>query len=160
MLALAAIIVCGTVYAEDEEDVLRGRQAALEAKVASLQREQDYLIFLTRMYETDSKYLIVDIKKKSAQLMYKNRILKDIPLQGISAGFTRKVKAGEKAVTKKIEGAKERHALVFADAFVVKWKLSEVRRPESSLPSIVVFKKDLLSFYYTIGPGMLAYVLE
>ncbi|HTF99974.1 MAG TPA: hypothetical protein VK654_05250 [Nitrospirota bacterium] len=159
-LALVLIILCGAAFADDERDALMERQRTLKARVAALQREQDYLMFLQRMYESDSKYLVLDMKKKTAHLRYKNRLLKDIPLKEISPGFGRKVKAGEHAVTMKIEGAKERHALVLNNAFVLKWKRSEVPRPHASLPSIVVLKKDLFSFYYTIGPGMMAYVLE
>jgi hypothetical protein len=160
LLALGVAIMSGAAYADDEQDALCEQQHALELRVAALRRDQDYLVFLKRMYETDSKYLVIDLKKNTVQLRYKNRLLKDFAVQGVSPGFAKNAAAGKKAVTKKIEGGKERHALVFADAFVLRWRLSEVPRPESSLPSIVVLKKDLLSFYYTVGPGMLAFVLE
>jgi len=145
----------GAGRAEDEHDALVKQQRSLQARVAALKQEQDYLQFQKRMYETDSKYLVINSKKKTAQLRYKNRLLKEIRFKA-APGL--KLRPGQAAMTRKVEGKKERHALVFGNAFVIKWKLSEVPLPESSLPSIIMMKKDLLSFYYTAEPGMMVYV--
>jgi hypothetical protein len=148
----------GVVRAEDEREDLIKQQHALQARVVALKKEQDFLQFQKRMYETDSKYLVINSKKKTAQLRYKNRLLKEIRFKSSPDFPGKKIRPGQAALTRKIEGKKERHALVFGNAFVVRWKRSEVTRPDSSLPFIMMLKKDLMSFYYTVEPGMPAYV--
>src|SRR5512135_3234238 len=69
----------------EERGKLLEQQKQLSARVKSLKREQDYLLFQSTMYASDSKYLVINISRKSGQLKYKNRILKDFHFERVSA---------------------------------------------------------------------------
>lgn len=159
-LALAFVLAGapGAGWAGEERDGLVRERRALEARVAALKQEQDFLLFQKRMYELDSKYLVINPKKKTAHLKYKNRLLKEIAFKSSPDFPGKKIHPGRALLTRKLEGNRERHALVFGDAFVVRWKWSDVPKPHASLPSITMRKKDLLSFYYSAEPGMPVYI--
>jgi hypothetical protein len=143
-----------------ERTALREERRALHARVERLQREQDYLLFQKTMYENDSKYLILDIKKKTGHLKYKNRVLKDLRFQTSKNFPIRSLRPGMLTLTEKIEGKKDRHALVFGKSLVVRWKRSSVPREQANIPSLSLSRKDLLSVYFAVEDGALAYVVR
>jgi hypothetical protein len=143
-----------------EQAALREQRRALHQRVENLKREQDYLLFQKTMYESDSKYLVIDIREKTGHLKYKNRVLKDFPFQTSKNFPRRSLKPGMLTLTEKIEGKKDRHALVFGKTFVVRWKRSAVPREQSNIPSLSLSRKDLLSLYYAVEDGALAYVVR
>ena len=143
-----------------ERTALSAERRALHARIESLRREQDYLLFQKTMYENDSKYLILDIKKKTGHLKYKNRVLKDFKFQTSKKFPVRSLRPGMLTLTEKIEGKKDRHALVFGKTFVVRWKRSSVPREQANIPSFSLARKDLLSVYFAVEPGSLAYLVR
>lgn len=145
---------------QDERTALRAERRALLQKVEKLKREQDYLLFQKTMYENDSKYLIIDIRKKTGHLKYRNRVLKDFQFQTSKNFPVRSLKPGMLALTEKIEGKKDRHSLVFGKSFTVRWKLSTIPKQQADIPSLTLARKDLLSVYFAFENGALAYVVR
>jgi hypothetical protein len=52
----------------EERGTLLEQQKQLSVRIKSLKREQDYLVFQRTMYTSDSKYLLVNISKRTGQL--------------------------------------------------------------------------------------------
>jgi hypothetical protein len=143
----------------DERAALRDTQKTLRARIEVLKREQDFLLFQKVMYGSDSKYLIINTKSKAAQLKYKNRVLKDLRFR-TSKNFLRKTfRPGMLKLTKKIEGKNDRHTLVFGKSFIVRWKPATVRRKEEDIPIISLKRKELLSVFYALEEGSMAYLV-
>ena len=143
-----------------ERAALKAERRALHARIEDLKREQDYLLFQKTMYENDSKYLVLDTRKKTGHLKYKNRVLKDFRFQTSKNFPVRSLRPGMLTLTEKIEGKKDRHALVFGKTFVVRWKRSSVPREQANIPSLSLSRKDLLSIYFAVEDGALAYVVR
>lgn len=144
----------------DERTALRAERRALLQKVEKLKREQDYLLFQKTMYENDSKYLVIDIRKKTGHLKYRNRVLKDFSFQTSTNFPVRSLKPGMLTLTEKMEGKKDRHALAFGKSFIVRWKSSKVPKEQSKLPSLTLARKDFLSAYFAVEEGSLAYIVR
>ncbi len=146
--------------ARNERASLEAMRSTLRQKISSLRREQDFLLFQKTMYAVDSKYLIIDVKHRTAQLKYKNRLLKDMHFTPSKKFPGRGLRQGMLVLTKKVEGKKDRDALVFGKSLVVQWKQSMVPPQEKGLPSITLLKKELLSVYYAVEEGAPAYLLR
>ncbi len=164
---LLVIVLTPFLIAADGGDAVRDERASLEAmrstlrqKISSLKREQDFLLFQKTMYAADSKYLIIDVKHRTAQLKYKNRLLKDMHFTPSKKFPGRGLRQGMLVLTEKVEGKKDRDALVFGKSLVVQWKQSIVPPQERGLPSITLLKKELLSVYYAVEEGAPAYILR
>ncbi len=163
LLLLLSIFLTGADKGDPdrgERAALRDQRRALHARIESLRREQDYLLFQKMMYENDSKYLILDIKKKTGHLSYKNRVLKDFRFQTSKNFPSRSLRPGMLTLTEKIEGKKDRHALAFGKSLIVRWKLSAVPKQQADIPSLSLARKDLLSVFYAVEDGALAYVVR
>jgi hypothetical protein len=163
LILVSAIFLAGAGKGDpvrDERTALRAERRALQQKVERLRREQDYLLFQKTMYENDSKYLVIDVKKKTGHLKYKNRTLKDFQFKTSNNFPVRSLKPGMLTLTEKIEGKKNRHALVFEKTFVVRWKLSKVPKQQADIPSLSLARKDFLSVYFAVENGGLAYVVR
>jgi hypothetical protein len=141
-----------------ERSALMDRQRTLRAKIEVLSREQDLLLFRKMMYSADSKYLMIDTRNRTAQLKYKNRVLKDFRFRASKDFPGNTLRPGRLALTKKVEGKKDRHTLVFGDALVIRWKLSSVPPKAADIPFITLTRKELLSIYHAVEEGALAYV--
>jgi len=164
---LLVIVLTPFLIAADGGDAVRDERASLEAmrsslrqKISSLKHEQDFLLFQKTMYAADSKYLIIDVKHHTAQLKYKNRLLKDMHFTPSKKFPGRGLRQGMLVLTEKVEGKKDRDTLVFGKSLVVQWKQSIVPPQEKGLPSITLLKKELLSVYYAVEEGAPAYLLR
>jgi hypothetical protein len=146
--------------ARDERIALRAEHRALQQRIEGLKREQDYLLFQRAMYENDSKYLVIDIKKKTAHLKYKNRVLKDFQFKTPKNFPVRSLRPGMLTLTEKIEGKKNRHAMAFGKSLMVRWKYSSVPKQQADIPSLSLARKDFLSVYFAVENGALAYVVR
>jgi hypothetical protein len=144
----------------DERSSLKNERRALQMRIEKLKHEQDYLLFQKTMYENDSKYLVIDIRKKTGHLKYRNRVLKDFKFQTSKNFPVRSLKPGMLTLTEKIEGKKNRHALVFGKSITVRWKQSTIPKQQASVPSLTLARKDLLSVYFAVENGALAYVVR
>lgn len=142
----------------DERGALRKQQVMLRERIEALRNERDYLLFRKTMYCSDSKYLIINIAKRTGQLKYKNRVLKDFrfkTLKNFPAGAFRQ---GTVALTKKVEGKNGQHALVFGKSFVVQWKRTAVPPEDANIPVVSLSRKNLISIFYAVEEGSMAFI--
>jgi hypothetical protein len=142
----------------EERGKLLEQQKQLSVRIEKLKREQDYLVFQRTMYTSDSKYLIINISAKTAQLKYKNRVLKDFSFKPVS-GRIRRLSRGALTLTEKIEGNRKRNLLVFGKSLVLQGKNAPSAKIEAGMPRFSLSKKDFRSVYYAIEPGAKAYIL-
>lgn len=140
-----------------EGERLQEQEQLLSQKVGQLKSDQDFLLFEKTMYASDSKYLVIRSAAKKGQLKYRNRILKDFHFT--RAGRGGRLKEGMASVTKKIEGTRERNALLFGTSFSMEGKRGLSTPPEPGVPRLVLSKRDFLSVYYAMEAGAPAYVL-
>jgi hypothetical protein len=160
MMALSLFLMAaGGDQKPDEYASLQDQQRTLRGRVEVLKREQDYLLFQQAMYRADSKYLIIDIKSRTGQLKYKNRALKDFRFRTSKSFPGGSLRTGMLKFTKKVEGRNDRHALVFGKSLMVQWKPATVRQKEADIPVITLTRKDLLSVFYAVEEGSLAYLV-
>jgi hypothetical protein len=143
----------------DERGKLLEQQNQLSVRIKTLKRQQDYLVFQKTMYASDSKYLIINISKKTGQLKYKNRVLKDFHFKRVSGGVSNPTR-GALTLTQKIEGTKGRNLLVFGNSFVLQGKSAPATELEKTIPRFALSKKDFRSLYYAIETGAKAYLLR
>lgn len=143
---------------EQDERALRDQRVSLRERIEALKSEQDYLLFRKTMYCADSKYLIINIPNKTGQLKYKNRVLKEFRFSTSKNLRTDAVRPGIVVLTKKVEGKNGRHALVFGRSFVVRWKRSASSLQETDIPYISVTRKELLSIFFAVEEGSMAYI--
>jgi len=157
-LLLAAVTWCNA--GGDEREALLVQQRMLRERIETLKYEQDYLLFEKMLYRLHSKYLVIDTKSRTGQLKYQNRVLKDFKFTASGNFSALTPRAGIAILTSKVEGKPDRHALVFGKSFVMKWKLSTVPRREASLPAISLTRKELLSVFYAVETGSMAFILR
>jgi hypothetical protein len=143
----------------DERPSLESQRSTLQKKISALKREQDFLLFQQSMYSADSKYLIINIRRRTAQLKYKNRLLKDVRFT-VSKKIPHGLQPGMVVLTKKEEGKNDQHALVFGTSLIVQWKRTTVPPGEKGIFFITLPKKEMQSIYYAVEEGALAYVIR
>jgi len=150
----------GGDIAPDERILLEEQTSALQHKISALKSEQDFLLFQKAMYSTDSKYLIIDFKKRTGQLKYKNRVLMDFRFKMPVKFHGYGLRPGMLVITKKEEGKNDQHAMAFGKSFIMQWKRTIVPPEELRIPAIALQKKEMLSIYYALEEGALAYVVR
>jgi hypothetical protein len=159
LFALFLTGAVGAAQGSDERDKLLEQQKQLGARIETLKREQGYLLFQKTIYASDSKYLIINIAAKTGQLKYKNRVLKDFHFTLVS-GRAGRLAPGAMTLTKKIEGPKERNALIFGKSLILQGKHAPMTPLEAGIPRFSLSKKDSLSVFYAIEVGAKAYVIR
>jgi uncharacterized protein involved in type VI secretion and phage assembly len=150
----------GADPARDERASLEAERSTLQAKVARLEQEQNFLLFQKVMYSADSKYLLIDVLHHTAQLKYKNRILKDIRFKSSKNFPGQGLRSGMLVLTKKEEGTKGRNSLIFGTSLIVQWKRAVVTQQEAAIPTIILAKKEMQSIYAATEEGAVAYILR
>jgi hypothetical protein len=143
-----------------ERAALMDQKRTLRARIVVLNREQDLLLFRKLMYSADSKYLMIDTRSRTAQLKYKNRVLKDFRFQASKNFPGKALRSGRLVMTRKVEGKKDRHALVFGNSLIIQWKRSSVPPQEAGIPFIKLTRKELLSIYHAVEAGAQAYIVR
>lgn len=141
----------------DEQAKLLEQRKQLNARIATLKQEQDYLLFQKMMYASDSKYLVINITARTGQLKYKDRILKDFHFT--SAGRIGMLKRGAFTLTKKSEGPKTGNLLIFDPSLVLQGKHVQATRLPAGIPRFLLSKKDLRSVFYAVEAGAKAYIM-
>ena len=160
LLLAASLFLMGAENGEqgtDEQAKLLEQQKQLNARIETLTQEQDYLLFQKTMYASDSKYLVLNVKARTGQLRYKNRILKDFHFA--KAGKARMLKRGTVTLTKKIEEPKKRKLLIFGTSLVLQGKQVPATQIQAGVPRFSLSKKDLLSVFYAVEVGAKAYIM-
>jgi len=143
-----------------ERSVLAEQELELNARVDSLRSEQDRLQFQKAMYAVDSKYLVLNISARTGQLLYKNRVLKDFRFTPSKNFNAEQLKPGVLVITKKTEAKNDRHALRFGKSLIIQWRRKTVPPQEADIPFISLTKKDLLSVFFAVEEGAMAYVVR
>ena len=144
----------------DERAALRDQYKSLDRQLTALQREQDFLLFQKVMYTSDSKYLVIKAKEKTGQLMYKNRLLKDLRFTPSEKISSRTFKPGKLVLTKKVEGKRDRNVLIFGDTLIIQWKRDWVPTREKKIPVLSLKRKEMLSVFYALEVGSLVYIVR
>lgn len=147
----------GDQNGEDRGKLLE-QQKQLSVRIKKLKREQDYLVFKSEMYGSDSKYLIINIFKKTGQLKYKNRVLKDFHFELVSGRVSRLTR-GALTLTRKIEGTRGKNLLVFEKSLVLQGKEAPSTELEAGITHFSLSKKDFRSVYYAVEPGAKVYIV-
>ena len=163
VMVLLSLILMGAAGGEvsyDERPSLEEQTSALRKRLASLERERDFLLFQKAMYSTDSKYLIMNFTRRTGQLKYKNRVLMDFRFKTSGKYPGRGPQPGMVVLSKKKEGKNDQHTLAFGGSFIMHWKRSDVPTKEAGMQAISLPKKDMLSIYYAMEEGALAYVIH
>src|SRR5574341_567785 len=159
-LSLFLIGADGGDQARDERDVLQEQREVLRQRIEKLTEEQDFLLFQKEMYTADSKYLVLNIAGKSGRLMYRNRVLKDFRFRTSKNYPATVFGPGRLLLTKKEDGKRARHVLIFGNALVIQWKRTKVPPQEADIPVISVTKKEMRSLFYAVEDGALAYLVR
>ena len=160
MLGLSMCLagICGAEQGNAERKTLFEQKKQLNTRIDTLQREQDYLVFQKTMFESDSKYLIINVPAKTGELKYKNRLLKNLHFKVISGQISR-LTPGARMLTQKIEGPRERNLLIFGQALILQGKYAPSTVLEEGIPRVFLSRKDFLSVYYAIESGAKAFIL-
>lgn len=165
MLFLTALSFCllgadGEGQGGDERTALETTRQTLHQKIKTLEREQDFLLFQKEMYATDSKYLVLNMTRKTGQLKYKSRILKTFPFVSSGKVSRSAFQAGKLVLTKKVEGKKSRSALIFGPDLILQAKNVIAQKKKTASLFLTVAKKDMRSIFSAVEEGAMAYVLR
>ncbi len=160
LLSLFVMGMDGNGQEQDEREELLEQQKALNEKIETLRREQDFLLFEKALYATDSKYLIINLGAKKGQLKYKNRVLKDFRFTASTNLAKDALKAGELTLTKKKEGPGQRHVLLFGKSLVIQWKRPARPSYAAHTPRLSLSKRDFQSIFYAVEEGAKAYIVR
>ena len=158
VLSLCLAGICGAEQGAAERKKLVEQKKRLAVRVEALKQEQDYLVFQKTMFESDSKYLIINFAARTLQLKYKNRVLKDVQFKRV-LGRVSRLAHGALTLTDKIEGKRKKNLLVFGRTLVLQGKYAQSILPKEGIPHLFISKKDFLSIYYAIEAGAQAYIL-
>ena len=146
--------------AEDERAALEELHQTLQQRVTTLEREQDLLLFQKEMSTSDSKYLVLNLAKKTGQLKYKNRLLKSFHFITEKKYSADVLRSGMLSLTKKVEGNDNRRALIFGMSLMIEWKRVVLTKQEKPIATISVAEQDLLSLYAAMQEGAKAYIVQ
>lgn len=125
----------------------------------TLKREQDFLLFQKEMYASDSKYLVLNLAKKSGQLKYKDRVLKGFRFTPAKNFDGHALEPGALILTKKTGGKNNRFALIFGNALIVRWTRTAVLREGENIPTLLLRERDILSVFSAVEEGARAYIV-
>jgi hypothetical protein len=154
------ILMGGHAGAEEAGDrgVLLDKQARLSQRIDLLKREQDLLVFRRAMYQSDSKYLLIDRKKRTGSLFYRHRLLRTFPVVMLGS----KKVAGTRTVilTERTDGKPKKRMLIFGKDLVIQArKKSALAGTNKGLLRIEMGEKDLTALYSALETGARAYIL-
>jgi hypothetical protein len=160
LLLVASLFLMGAdkgARGTDDQANLLEQQKRLNTKIERLKLEQDYLLFQKMMCASDSRYLVINVRARTGQLKYKNRILRDFHFT--SAGHVRMLKQGALTLTRKIEKPKKRNLLIFGTSLVLQGKRIPAIKLQAGIPRFSLSKKDFLSVFYAVEAGAKAYLI-
>ena len=161
LVIMLSVLLMGAVETgpgQDDEAALRKQQAALQVRIESLRKEQDFLLFQKAMYRSDSKYLVINITSRTGQLRYKNRLLKEFKFRLSKVFRSGSSRSGAVVLTNKVENKKGRSALVFGESFLMHWRGAAVPPKAPDVAVMSLNKKDLASIFYALEQGAMAYL--
>ncbi len=142
----------------DERAALTDMQQQLHERISAFRAEQEYLLFQNAMYGSDSKYLVFSTEKKQVFLKYKNRVLKDVRFKAAGKFRGDAFRPGPLVLTNKTEGKGGRYTLVFGKSLIVQGKRTAAPPDAEATPVISIPQKDLVSIFYALEAGSMAYI--
>lgn len=161
-ISLVVLLLCaaGSAYSQDadERKHLIERQKQLQARIGDLKREQEHLLFRKQMYESDSKYLVLDLSAGRGELRYRNRVLRNF---AFSPARSHALPSGALVLTAKEEQEGKKRTLLFGNTLVIgtKQKTGGGRKGGQAL-RVALLRKDMASLYYALDAGSRAYILR
>jgi hypothetical protein len=158
MLSVLLMGADGAGPGQDEQDALRKQQSALRTHIEALRKEQDFLLFQKAMYRTDSKYLVINIRNRTGQLRYKNRLLKEFKFRLSKVFRSGSIRSGAVVLTKKVESKKDRGSLLFGGALLMHRKGAALPPKTPDVAVMSLNRKDLTSIFSALEQGTMAYL--
>lgn len=155
MFAVVSLVALGGYVSGQEAAGPDQRIKELTTKRDALKAEQDFLLFQKTFYESDSKYLVLELSAGKGRLMYRNRILRSFNLERTSKRSKDPV-AGIIAMTAKTDGASRNRALLFGNILELHSKKNPAKGGMSA--GYRVGKRDLAALYYALEAGAKAYI--
>jgi len=143
----------------DERVLLQERQRQLETRIDALKQEQDLLLFKKQMYETDSKYLLLDLFAGNGTLKYRDRILRKISFTPLRSRAQRP-QAGAHTLTARVDGQEWRRSLAFGTGLVLQARKDASDKAVAGPVRIRLSKGDMGSLFYALDVGSRAYVVR
>jgi hypothetical protein len=141
-----------------ERKQLAEKEAQFEARIASLKREQDFLLFQKAFFGSDSKYLVIDLAAGTGTLKYRNRTLRTFGIT-VPLSLRQRLREGRYILTAKTDGSAGKRSLVFQDLFAIHGKrYSGASAGEKRLPGMTIGSKDIAALYFTVDNGTMMYV--
>lgn len=158
---LMSLLLVSVVSGQEggERYKLLEQQKLLSERIETLKREQDFLLFQKTMYGLDSKYLLINMSAKTGQLKYKNRVLKDFRFVSGSPRAAAKIKQGPIMLTRRIESARGRNALIFGKSVILQAR-GALSPAGTDAPRLSLSKKDFMAIFYAVEDGARAYILQ
>ena len=158
LLSLLLMGMDNAVPEAEERRQLAEKQAQLEARIASLKREQDFLLFQKAFFGSDSKYLVIDLAAGTGTLKYRNRTLRTFGIT-VPLSLRHRLREGRYLLTAKNDGTAGKRSLVFQDSFAIHGKgYSGASAGEKRLPGMTIGSKDLAALYFAVDNGTMIYV--
>jgi hypothetical protein len=161
---VALILLCFVANARaqetDERQRLMENKNRLQARIGSLKREQDYLLFQKQMYVSDSKYLLLDLRAGRGELKYRDRILRNFLFPAFRAG-AKKLPSGVLTLTAKKETGGRKRTLIFGSALIIDTKQKDGSDgKDTKVVRLSLFRKDMASLFYALDTGSLVYIVR
>lgn len=160
VLLLASFLPASNGYGQeaDERHRLLERQKQLQARIGDLKREQEHLLFRKQMYESDSKYLVLDLSAGRGELRYRNRVLRNF---AFSPARPHALPSGALVLTAKEEQEGKKRTLLFGNTLAIgtKQKTGGGRKGGPVL-RLFLLRKDITSLYYALDAGSRAFILR
>ena len=142
----------------DERTRFLEREEQLTAKIDSLRREQEFLLFQKALTGSDSKYLVLDLAAGKGKLLYRNRTLRTFDA-AIPASLRKELHEGRYVVTSRSEGTPKERTLVFQDAFALRGKgFKGAQAGEKRLPVMTLARRDMAAIVYSLDIGSMIYI--
>ena len=157
ILSLFLLAMQGQSPDDIERQGLAEQQAKLSGRIASLNREQEFLLMQKAFYASDSKYILLDLPSRTGTLKYRNRVLRTFVFS-TTAGKRPVPRNTVLKVTAKTDSQERKRMLLFGDELLIQSKRSSrVAGNEKRVPRILVGSKDFAALYYAVEQGTMLY---
>ena len=146
----------------DERKALVRKEQDLLRAVERLSQEERFLLFQKACYTADSKYVVLNAASGTGKLKYKNRILRSFSIAFSRPGAAKKLKAGQYALSGKVDGSPKERQLVFTDPEIIIRTITSrsARDRRTQDHAIAVGTRDLAALYYSLEPGSYLYIFH
>jgi len=148
----------GRAVAEDGLDrgALIRKQRQLERQIAVLEQERDLLLFRRVLQQSDSKYLLLDLARKTGTLKYRSRVLRTFRLSS-TKGPKGRLRPGPVVLTEKRDRHGKGRTLLFGRHLVLQGRGE--KRSKDPGQHYALGQKDLAALTYALEEGAFAYIV-